>query len=420
MSWLQKLPELVRSRRRRTAGSSLPFQSQPGAGDSNLRPSVELEEIEGDADSLAVVPHSNLVESAGHEGQTVELSNASPTTSPAATSSSTSTDSASLPIPGTSIVRRSNWSVIHTVTFLTFVVTIVFGVGTWIGQYYGNRLAWASTEIAKYELCADHDELRESKACKKMMADAVDSLKLDHRHALHPRIRRRSDIVALIDGHAAHINDELEEASMWMDSQLMHYENLTRTRGSLGNTPDARLQVAYLRRERARLHSIHKDPGNTLKKLTFANDILTGIEELHGIIGPKAYLKHIETHESIRRTLYHIQRNQAQRPRLDAHISSYRTAQQSTTDSPSSNHLVTLLVSDMKDIYQHLTSSLQSLYWTITHWSPRMYDLKFLPKPVRTLLCWSTGANRRVDDMLQQQPTFFELLVCGKTFGVDV
>ena len=42
------------------------------------------------------------------------------------------------------------------ITFVAFLVALIFGIGAWIGQAYGNTYARKSYEISLWGLCSDH------------------------------------------------------------------------------------------------------------------------------------------------------------------------------------------------------------------------------------------------------------------------
>lgn len=43
------------------------------------------------------------------------------------------------------------------VAVATVLLTITFGIGSWMGQNRGNQLAWNSMLFDKYGLCVDHE-----------------------------------------------------------------------------------------------------------------------------------------------------------------------------------------------------------------------------------------------------------------------
>ena len=44
----------------------------------------------------------------------------------------------------------------NTIACAALLVTLIFGIGAWIGQSYGNEYAKKSYEITLWGLCADH------------------------------------------------------------------------------------------------------------------------------------------------------------------------------------------------------------------------------------------------------------------------
>lgn len=61
--------------------------------------------------------------------------------------------------------RLPKWDKTTGASYFALIIAIVFGIGAWVGQNYGFRLAATSNDIGFYALCADH-EVRLPSTCQ--------------------------------------------------------------------------------------------------------------------------------------------------------------------------------------------------------------------------------------------------------------
>lgn len=79
------------------------------------------------------------------------------------------------PVPNVSTSSRM-WTVPLTGTIIAcvaLVVTLILGIGAWIGQVYGNTYARKSYEITLWGLCSDHPAIQENEVCHESLRDGL-------------------------------------------------------------------------------------------------------------------------------------------------------------------------------------------------------------------------------------------------------
>ncbi|KAM0803639.1 hypothetical protein BDR22DRAFT_886472 [Usnea florida] len=130
----------------------------------------------------AVQPTSNQQQTGSSRSQTTSTciplqTRAAPSTLQTPTSQSITPQShtqlAPVPKPPTS---RWTWTVPSTrkiIAFLTLIVALIFGIGAWIGQAYGNTYARKSYDITLWALCLDHPAIQENEVCHESIQDGL-------------------------------------------------------------------------------------------------------------------------------------------------------------------------------------------------------------------------------------------------------
>ncbi|KAF2006482.1 hypothetical protein P154DRAFT_615233 [Amniculicola lignicola CBS 123094] len=227
----------------------------------------------------------------GTENETstqVELGNS-------ATSNDTSTNAVSNEVHHRVVVTSNGhpsntikleWSYAKAATVMAVILALIFGAGSWVTQNYANRLARTSTEIARYELCADHEELRNTPKCREVMAETLYALGLSDMKT-HDHLRRKTpaDIVRIVDERMSSIAQFLVDSTHWMPRQVEIYSDIitfiSRTEASHVIHEDVKKKVHRLRYKSNWACSRLFWPGGQSMKTKIANGTINEIGGLY-------------------------------------------------------------------------------------------------------------------------------------------
>ncbi|KAF1993573.1 hypothetical protein P154DRAFT_527680 [Amniculicola lignicola CBS 123094] len=146
-----------------------------------------------------------------------------------------------VPTEGEKNYVKITWTWSKTATILGVLLGIMFGTGAWVGQEYANRVASTGTEIAKYTLCADHLDLKDTARCQEIMHSSLQALSLDKRLIYHPIVQPRRAPQERLRRAQENIHVYIEDTVSWITAQSISLVRLVAVieRAQLSGTKSA-------------------------------------------------------------------------------------------------------------------------------------------------------------------------------------
>lgn len=115
---------------------------------------------QGQVPSPAVVSSTNQNASTAVNNNAVQSQPGASTQSTPPASDTQTTQPVPVTVVGTVAPPKLPWyrgKTAWIMAFLSLMLAIAFGTGSWIGQNKGNQMAWTGLLFAKYGICADNE-----------------------------------------------------------------------------------------------------------------------------------------------------------------------------------------------------------------------------------------------------------------------